>query len=207
MAQSEGMRRWVLVVLLSTGCGSAAHAPSPKTTPDAGAKTGPPSSSGAGGGDGSTADIERSEVEASADINAEDAGADVRQADSDADVVDVRQADLSADAQDAEDDADAACPFLFPYLSETVTVTVSECTNGQPDVTVTEQFGVFIGEPLPLGCLHRFNMVSETRCTILSYKICTDTLIDTITAQPDGTFVGTRQINQEVTCTLRGMPQ
>ena len=74
-------------------------------------------------------------------------------------------------------------------------------------MTVTEQFGTFIGEPLPNVCMHRFNRVSEMGCTILSYKICTDTLIDTITAQPDGTFVGTRQINQGVTCTLRGTPQ
>ena len=200
------MRRWVLIVLLSTGCGSAAHAPSAKTTHDAGAEAAPPSDSGARG-DGGTADIEASELEASADTNAEDAAADVRRADSSADVVDAGQADSVAGTQDADEDADAACPFRFPYLSETVMVTVSGCTNGQPDVTITEEFGTFIGEPLPNGCLHRFNTVSETGCTISTYYVCSDTLVDKITAQPDGTFMGTRQINQGVTCSLRGTRQ
>jgi hypothetical protein len=193
--------------LLSTGCGSAAHAASPKTAHDAGDEARPLSSSGAGGEDGGTTDIEPPEVEARVDTNAEDAGADVRRADTGAGIFDVGQADSSADVQDANEDADAACPFQFPYLSQTVVVTVSGCTNGQPDMTITETFGTFIGEPLPLDCLHRFNTATDTGCTILTYYICPDGLIDKITAQPDGTFVGTRQINQGVTCTLRGMPQ
>jgi hypothetical protein len=66
------MRSWALIVLLSAGCGPAAHAPSIKTANDGGLDVEP---------DGGTADLERPEVKAGPDVNANDGPADVRGAD------------------------------------------------------------------------------------------------------------------------------